>query len=218
MDATMTSRTDEMPRAHVRSTPTALFAKRLFDIIAASVLVIVFAPVMAIVAIAIRLTSRGPVLHRYEMVGEGGRTFWGQKFRTMIVNAHAMRAQIEHMNEMKGPVFKVKNDPRVTSIGRWLRKYSLDELPQLWSVVKGDLSLVGPRPPGPYEADEFDDWRRDKLKVKPGMTSLWVVRGKPSDFDEWVRLDIEYINNWSLWLDMVILAKTLPIVLLGRNC
>ena len=191
--------------------------KRAFDIIVTALGLVILSPLLLFTAILIRLTSPGPILHRYEMVGMGGRVFWGQKFRSMVVNAHAIRSQLEHKNEMRGPVFKISNDPRVTTVGRWLRRYSLDETPQLWSVLKGDMSLVGPRPPGPYEAEKFADWHWEKLSIKPGMTSLWIVRGKPSDFNEWVRLDIEYINNWSLWLDIVILFKTIPIVVLGRN-
>lgn len=173
-------------------------------------------PMLAIAA-AIRVTSRGPALHRYEMVGKGGRIFRGQKFRTMVTDAHQMRDALMHRNEMTGPVFKLRDDPRVTPIGRWLRKYSVDELPQLFSVLSGDMSLVGPRPPGPYEWEKFEPWQRQKLLVTPGMTSLWIVRGKPQDFDRWIRLDIAYINRWSLWLDLQILWQTLRFVLHGQN-
>jgi lipopolysaccharide/colanic/teichoic acid biosynthesis glycosyltransferase len=187
------------------------------DVLVSGSLLVVLSPVLLIIALAIKLTSEGSVLHRYEMVGKDGRLFWGQKFRSMVANAHAMRAELEHMNQMKGPVFKIKDDPRITTVGRWLRKYSLDEIPQLWSVLKGDMSLVGPRPPGPYEAEKFAYWHWKKMKVRPGMTSLWIIRGKPSEFDEWVRLDIEYIANWSIWLDTMILVRTIPVVFLGRN-
>jgi lipopolysaccharide/colanic/teichoic acid biosynthesis glycosyltransferase len=119
---------------------------------------------------------------------------------------------------MAGPVFKMKNDPRITPVGRILRKFSVDELPQLWSVLKGDMSLVGPRPPLVYEVEKFEDWHFEKLSVQPGAVSLWHVAGKPQDFDEWVRLDLKYIHDWSLWLDIKILLQTVPYMLLGRNC
>lgn len=194
------------------------YVKRAMDVMLAVFVLTVFLPLLAVIALLIKMTSRGPVLHRYAMLGLGGRQFRGQKFRTMIVNAHELRDQIAHLNQMTGPVFKLMDDPRVTRLGRFLRKFSLDEVPQVWSVLKGDLSFVGPRPPGPYEAEKFSDWHWERMTVKPGMTSLWVVRGKPHDFDEWVRLDIEYVHNWSLWLDCVILVQTIPIVVLGRNC
>jgi len=191
--------------------------KRAMDVALAAAGLFLLSPLFAVICVLIKLTSRGPIFHRYEMVGMGGHVFWGQKFRSMVVNAHAMRSEIEQENEMNGPVFKLRNDPRVTRIGRWLRKYSIDEIPQLWSVLKGDMSIVGPRPPGPYEAEDFEDWHWEKLSVTPGMTSLWIVRGKPRNFDEWVRLDLEYIKNWSVWLDVVTICQTIPVVVLGRN-
>ncbi len=135
----------------------------------------------------------------------------------MVANADALKAQLLERNEMKGPVFKMAEDPRVTPLGRWLRKFSLDELPQLWSVLKGDMSLVGPRPPLVYEYERFTEQQKRKLAVKPGMTSLWQVSGKPRDFDEWLRLDLEYIERWSLWLDAEILLRTAWVVLAGKN-
>src|SRR5207244_11951927 len=139
-----------------------------------------------------------------------GRFFTGYKFRTMVPNAETLQADLAHRNEMRGPVFKMRDDPRVTRVGRILRRYSLDELPQLWSVLKGDMSLVGPRPPLQTEWARFSEWQRRKLSVTPGITCLWQIRGRNTicDFDEWVRLDIEYIEKWSLWLDLQILART----------
>ena len=146
-----------------------------------------------------------------------GAPFTGYKFRTMIADAEKLKDALMHLNEMQGPVFKIANDPRITPVGRFLRKHSLDELPQLWSVLKGDMSLVGPRPPLVSEFEKFTDEQKQKLRVKPGMTSLWQVSGKPKNFDEWLRLDLEYIERWSLWLDAVILFKTTLIVLTGQN-
>jgi lipopolysaccharide/colanic/teichoic acid biosynthesis glycosyltransferase len=135
----------------------------------------------------------------------------------MIVGADELKRELWHENEMTGPVFKMKNDPRVTPIGRILRKFSVDELPQLWSVLKGDMSLVGPRPVGPQECEHFEDWQRRKLSVTPGMICLWHLRGKPGEFDEWIKLDLEYIDNWSVWLDIKLLFGAAWYVLSGRN-
>src|SRR5438128_4391774 len=144
-----------MVRAYPRASRYGLLGKRALDLIGSLTLFIVLAPLWLAVAVAIKLTSPGPLFHRYAMVGKDGKIFWGQKFRSMVVDAHSLRNQIEHKNEMNGPVFKITNDPRVTPVGRWLRKFSVDEVPQLWNVLKGDMSLVGPRPPGPYEFDKF---------------------------------------------------------------
>ncbi len=192
--------------------------KRLLDVVIAASLLILLSPLMLLIALAIRLTSGTPVLFRWQVVGENGRPFIGYKFRTMVVGADRIKEELLHLNEMNGgPVFKMKDDPRITPIGRFLRKYSLDELPQLWSVLKGDMSLVGPRPPLQYEYDQFTDWQKQKLAIKPGMTSLWQVKGKPQDFDEWVQLDLEYIERWSLWLDFKILLQTAIVVVTGKN-
>ncbi len=168
-------------------------------------------------ALAIRLSSGTPVLYRWNVVGKDGRPFVGYKFRTMVVGADRLKDELLAHNEMRGPVFKMADDPRVTPIGKILRKFSLDELPQLWSVLVGDMSMVGPRPPLQSEYARFTDFQKRKLAVTPGMTSLWQVRGKPRDLDEWVRLDLEYIEHWSLWLDVKILFKTALVVLTGKN-
>ncbi|TMQ64509.1 MAG: sugar transferase [Candidatus Eisenbacteria bacterium] len=157
-----------------------------------------------------RFGTGKPILYRWRVVGLRGRYFTGYKFRTMERDAEARRHGLESLNEMAGPVFKMRDDPRVTGIGRLLRRFSLDELPQLWSVLKGDMSLVGPRPPLRTEWENFEPWQRRKLAVKPGITCLWQVSGRSDirDFSEWVRLDIEYIERWTTWLDLKILLAT----------
>jgi len=192
--------------------------KRLLDVVLAALLLVVLSPLMLTIALLIRLTSGAPVLFRWQVVGENGRPFTGYKFRTMVVGADRIKAELLHLNEMSGgPVFKMKDDPRITPIGKILRRYSLDELPQLWSVLKGDMSLVGPRPPLVSEYAQFEEWQKRKLTVKPGMTCLWQVRGKPNDWHEWLRLDFEYIDHWSLWLDLKILFQTAWLVITGKN-
>lgn len=194
-----------------------LVLKRFFDIVTSAALLVVLSPLLILIAVAIRVLSGVPVLYEWNVIGKDGRPIKGYKFRTMVQNADDLKWELLDRNEMLGPVFKIKDDPRVTPIGRVLRKFSLDELPQLWSVLKGDMSLVGPRPPLVSEYSNFTDGQKQKLAVRPGMTSLWHVSGKPSDFDEWVRLDLEYINRWSLWLDIQILFRTTLVVLAGKN-
>ena len=196
-----------------------LLLKRLFDIAFSAILLILFSPLFMTIAAVIKLTSKGPVFYRWQVVGINKKRFTGFKLRTMIVGADRMKELLLDKNEMQKVVFKMKNDPRVTPIGRILRKFSLDELPQLWSVLKGDMSVVGPRPPLVSELDKFESWHRRKLSVKPGLTCLWQISGRSDiqDFDEWVRLDLQYIDEWSLWLDFKILLKTIPVVLMGRG-
>lgn len=193
--------------------------KRLIDIACAAVGLVLLSPVLAACAVAVRRSSPGPVLYRWRVVGRGGRPFTGYKFRTMVADADARKAELAARNEMSGPMFKLTDDPRITPVGRTLRRYSLDELPQLWSVLKGDMSLVGPRPPLQSEWEGFAPWQRRKLAITPGITCLWQVQGRNRihDFDEWVRLDLEYIDTWSLWLDLRILARTIPAVLRGTG-
>ena len=195
-----------------------LFLKRILDVFVATLLLIVLSPLLLTIAVAVRLTSGSPISYEWRVVGQGGRPFIGHKFRTMIVNADQMKSELMDRNEMNGgPVFKLKDDPRVTPIGKILRKFSLDELPQLWSVLKGDMSIVGPRPPLVGEYDRFEEWQKRKLAVRPGMTCLWQVHGKPTDWQEWLRLDFEYIDHWSLWLDFKILLQTCLVVITGKN-
>lgn len=170
-------------------------------------------------AIAVKSGSRGKIFYRWRVVGKEGRPFLSFKFRSMVSNADELRDHLEARNEMTGPVFKITGDPRVTSTGKWMRRYSLDELPQLYSVLKGDMSLVGPRPPLATEFARFTAYQRQKLSVKPGITGLWQVSGRNqiSDFDQWVRLDLDYIRRWSLWLDTKILLRTVAAVFLGSG-
>jgi len=196
----------------------SLFAKRLFDIVVASTVTAIGAPVWLALMLAVRLSSTGPILYSQERVGRDGVRFPMYKFRSMYVDADERRAEIQHANEASGPMFKMKDDPRVTPVGRWLRRYSLDEVPQLLNVFNGSMSLVGPRPPLPCEVEAYSEhhWRR--LEVVPGMTGLWQVSGRSAlTFDEMVRLDIFYIENWSVALDISLMFRTIPAVLLARG-
>jgi exopolysaccharide biosynthesis polyprenyl glycosylphosphotransferase len=198
----------------------ALFVKRMMDIVISGALLVLLAPLFAIIALAIKLTTPHlPLFYPWEVVGFKGRRFTGYKFSTMVADADARRSELIAQNEMQGPVFKIRNDPRVTPVGRILRKFSLNELPQLWSVLKGDMSLVGPRPAFPHELEGYEMWHKRKLCVRPGMTCLWQVRGrnKISRFDDWVRMDLEYIDNWTLWLDVKILVRTAWAVVAGTG-
>ena len=188
--------------------------------VGAFVLLVLCAPLMLVVAALIKLTSPGPVVFRQQRSGLNGRPFMMLKFRSMTTDAEQRQHELAAFNEMEGPVFKVSRDPRVTRVGRWIRKYSVDELPQLWNVLRGEMSLVGPRPLPVDETRRFHDLaHRRRLSVKPGLTCLWQIRGRNevTDFKEWVRLDLEYIDNWSLWLDLKILLRTVPVVLMGTG-
>lgn len=195
-----------------------LVLKRFIDIAASLVLLLAFSPFFALAAVLIKVTSPGPVFFRQPRLGYNGRLFDCLKFRTMVENAEELKETLSHLNEVSGPVFKIKNDPRVTKVGRTLRKTSMDELPQLINVLKGEMSLVGPRPPVPSEVKQYDLSQLRRLSVKPGITCLWQVNGRSSvAFEKWMELDREYIDHWSLWLDFKILAKTIPAVLSGSG-
>ncbi|MDF1543924.1 MAG: sugar transferase [bacterium] len=190
--------------------------KSFIDRLGALVGIILAAPLMFAAAMAIKVDSRGPILFKQRRSGLNGRVFGFLKFRTMCIDAEQQKSQLADLNEMSGPVFKIRQDPRITRVGRFLRKYSIDELPQLFNVLRGEMSLVGPRPPLPREVAQYEPWQRRKLSVKPGVTCLWQVNGRNQiDFEDWMRLDLEYIDNWSLLLDARILARTLPAVLKG---
>lgn len=198
--------------------PLALFVKRLLDVLLAGVALVLSLPLWPILIAAIRLSSPGPALFRQVRCGLHGRTFTLLKFRTMVAGAEDLRARVAHLNVMDGPVFKAPHDPRITRIGRFLRRFSLDELPQLLNVLKGDMSLVGPRPPIPAEVVQYLPWQRRRLAMKPGVTCLWQVSGRSElDFATWMELDLSYIDHWSLWLDLKILVLTVPAVLRGRG-
>lgn len=193
--------------------------KRALDIIISSLMLILLAPVFALVALAIMLTSPGPVFFLQQRIGLNKRRFSVYKFRTMVPNAENLMPRLVSRNEVSGPVFKIKNDPRITPIGRFLRRSSIDELPQLLNVLKGEMSLVGPRPLPVRDYEGFSqDWQRRRFSVKPGITCLWQVNGRSNiSFDKWMLLDLQYLDEWSLWLDMKILAKTIPAVMRGSG-
>jgi exopolysaccharide biosynthesis polyprenyl glycosylphosphotransferase len=192
--------------------------KRSFDLIGAVLLLVVLAPVMGLAALAIRLSSRGPVFYRSMRPGIGGRTFACLKFRTMVSGAERLQDDLESRNEHRGAIFKIRGDPRVTAVGRFLRRWSLDELPQLFNVLRGEMSLVGPRPLPKRDYDRLEPWHRKRYLVLPGMTGLWQVSGRSElDFDELVRLDFLYLERWSVFLDLTILLKTIPAVIRARG-
>lgn len=199
--------------------PFPLFLKQLSDIVVAALSLIVLSPALAAIALAVKLGSRGPVLFRQVRCGFHGRPFTLLKFRTMVDGAEHQLDRVAHLNEVNGPAFKARKDPRVTRLGRWLRRFSLDELPQLVNVLRGEMSLVGPRPPIPEEVARYEHWQRRRLSMKPGLTGLWQVSGRAEidDFDSWINLDLAYIDQWSLWLDLKIMARTLPAVLSARG-
>jgi len=191
-----------------------LFLKGLADRIGAAIGLIIVSPILVAAAALIKLTSRGPVFFKQIRCGLNGRRFEVLKLRTMVTNAENLKEELRSRNEMDGPAFKMKDDPRITRIGKFLRRTSIDELPQLINVARGEMSLVGPRPPIPSEVSQYDRWQRRKLSMKPGLTCLWQVGGRnDTTFDEWMKLDLQYIDNWSIWLDAKILVKTIPAVI-----
>jgi exopolysaccharide biosynthesis polyprenyl glycosylphosphotransferase len=196
----------------------ALAAKRALDIAFSAVALLVLSPLLLFVAIGIRLDSPGPVLFRQRRVGMNGREFMLLKFRSMYQDAEARLAALRARNEASGPVFKMRDDPRVTRIGRFIRRTSIDEFPQFWNVLRGEMSIVGPRPPLPAEVQQYQRLHRRRLSVRPGITCTWQVSGRSAiGFDRWMELDLSYIDNWSLWHDLKILARTIPAVLSGRG-
>jgi exopolysaccharide biosynthesis polyprenyl glycosylphosphotransferase len=202
----------------VQSKPVEMAFKRLFDIVSSGVALWVLAPMLLVVAVLVKLTSRGPLLFRQTRVGLHGRPFKMLKFRTMVENAEELKAKLAAQNEMDGPVFKMKKDPRITSIGRILRKFSIDELPQLINVLRGDMSVVGPRPPVPNEVAKYEPWQRRRLSVRPGLTCIWQVSGRNEiSFEQWMYMDLQYIDTWSFTKDIGLILKTFPVVLTGRG-
>lgn len=194
-----------------------LMIKRGVDVVIAAVGLIVLLPFMAAIALLIRLTSPGPAIFKQVRCGLNGRRFVFYKFRSMCENAESLKAQLMHLNSRK-TAFKIPHDPRLTPVGRWLRKFSIDEWPQLWNVLKGDMSLVGPRPAVPDEVEQYQRWQRRRLRMRPGLTCLWALAGRDAvDFETWMKMDMQYIDTWSLALDWKILLKTIPRVLAGRG-
>lgn len=195
-----------------------LFLKRTLDVLISGAALLLLSPLMALTAILIRATSAGPAIFRQIRCGLNGRKFVVYKFRSMCVDAEQRKAEVAHLNAKDEVVFKIPDDPRLTPVGKWLRKFSVDEWPQLWNVLKGDMSLVGPRPAIPEEVDRYQTWQRRRLRMRPGLTCLWAISGRDSlDFETWMKMDMQYIDNWSLALDWAILLKTIPHVLTGRG-
>jgi exopolysaccharide biosynthesis polyprenyl glycosylphosphotransferase len=222
---TARSRTEEFEGDHHIAAYTGvrdgwpLLVKRILDLAISFLLLVALAPLFLVVAALIKLTSNGPIFFRQERMGINKRRFVIYKFRTMVPNAEEMMESLEEMNEVSGPVFKIMDDPRVTSIGKFLRRTSIDELPQLFNILRGDMSLVGPRPLPVRDYQGFNqDWQRRRFTVRPGITCLWQVNGRSSiPFEQWMRLDLQYMDEWSLWLDLKILARTIPAVLRGSG-
>ena len=212
---------DGLPLLTFTTTPKnelLLSLRRIFDFAGSIIMIIFLSPVFLAVTLAILLDSRGPAIYRQLRCGLNGRRFTFYKFRSMVQGAEIRKGDLLAHNLMDGPVFKMKNDPRVTRVGRFLRKTSLDELPQLFNVLRGNMSFVGPRPPIPEEVEKYEGWQRRRLSMKPGITGLWQVSGRNQiDFHQWMKLDLEYIDNWSIWLDFKILFKTILVVLLGKG-
>jgi exopolysaccharide biosynthesis polyprenyl glycosylphosphotransferase len=210
-----------VPLLTLASTPQndfALLFKRTVDVILSILSLVVLSPLFLFLALLVKLTSKGPVLFRQIRCGIGGRQFVLLKFRSMVVDADELLADLSALNEAEAPLFKMRNDPRCTKLGRWMRMFSMDELPQLWNILRGDMSLVGPRPPLPQEVEQYQPWQRRRLRMRPGLTCLWALEGRSQlRFERLTRLDLLYIDNWSVWLDLKILIKTIPTVLSGRG-
>jgi len=202
----------------VQHKPIQWEIKRALDILLSGMALALLSPLLIGTAIAIKLSSKGPVLFRQTRVGLYGRQFHMLKFRSMVVNAEELRAKLAQQNEQSGPVFKLRRDPRITPIGRFIRKFSIDELPQLINVLRGEMSIVGPRPAIPSEVAQYEAWQRRRLSVRPGLTCVWQVSGRNQiGFEEWMYLDMQYIDHWSLAQDLALVLRTVPVVLTGRG-
>ncbi|MDH3216971.1 MAG: exopolysaccharide biosynthesis polyprenyl glycosylphosphotransferase [Candidatus Krumholzibacteria bacterium] len=204
----------DRPHVKIRSSPAYEICKRLFDLTVGCVVMVLLLPIIPLIAIMIKLDSPGPVFFEQNRVGRYGRIFRFYKFRSMYREAERQKQEFESLNEQEGPVFKIRSDPRVTSVGGFLRRSSLDEIPQILNVLKGDMSLVGPRPHMPSEVAQYEPWHRQRLEIKPGITCLWQISGRSHvNFEEWMRLDIEYLRSRSFMTDLSIIVKTLPAVI-----
>ena len=192
--------------------------KRTIDIVASFTGLILLSPLILIVSMLIKLESKGEVIFKQKRVGLNGKEFYMYKFRSMVINAEELKEQLESQNEMSGPMFKIKDDPRITKVGKFIRKTSIDELPQLINVIKGDMSLVGPRPSLPKEVEKFEQWMMERLEVKPGLTCIWQISGRNNiDFEDWMKLDIKYVRERSFKLDMKLILKTVLVLLGDKN-
>ena len=192
--------------------------KRIIDIIGAGLGLILLSPIIAIVACAVKVTSKGPIFFSQKRVGKNGELFEMYKFRSMVVNAEELKENLEDQNEMSGPMFKIKDDPRVTKVGKFIRKTSIHELPQLWNILKGDMSLVGPRPSLPKEVEQFDNWMFKRLSVRPGLTCYWQVSGRNNiDFEDWMKLDVKYVEERNIWIDIKLIFKTVLVLFGDKN-
>jgi exopolysaccharide biosynthesis polyprenyl glycosylphosphotransferase len=202
----------------VKKNKAYLFTKRIFDMICSTIAIIVLSPLLLIVAVLIKIDSKGPIFFKQKRCGKDGKEFSMLKFRSMICNAEDYLDKLQNQNEQTGPVFKIKDDPRITKIGKFIRKTSIDELPQLFNIIKGDMSIVGPRPPIPTEVEQYTDYQKLRLSVKPGLTCYWQVMGRNSiGFDEWVKLDIKYIQERCVLLDLILIFKTFGVLLGDEN-
>lgn len=194
------------------------FIKRVIDILGSFTGLLLFSPLFIIIALIVKFTSKGPVFFSQKRVGRNGKAFDMYKFRSMVVNAEELKEKLAAQNEMSGPMFKMKDDPRVTKVGKFIRKTSIDELPQLWNVLKGDMSLVGPRPSLPKEVAQFEGWMYKRLEVKPGLTCYWQVSGRNNiDFEDWMKLDIKYVDERSTWIDIKLIFKTVGVLFGDKN-
>ena len=192
--------------------------KRIIDIVASFTGLILLSPLILIVSMLIKLESKGEVIFKQKRVGLNGKEFYMYKFRSMVINAEELKEQLESQNEMSGPMFKIKDDPRITKVGKFIRKTSIDELPQLINVIKGDMSLVGPRPSLPKEVKKFEQWMMERLEVKPGLTCIWQISGRNNiDFEDWMKLDISYVEDRNLWIDIKLIFKTVGVLFGDKN-
>ncbi|MEN8078653.1 exopolysaccharide biosynthesis polyprenyl glycosylphosphotransferase [Clostridioides difficile] len=195
-----------------------LIAKRITDLLLSSIALIILSPILLIVAIAIKIDSKGPIIFKQDRVGKDGKIFGMYKLRSMVINAEELKSKLENQNEMSGPMFKMKDDPRITRVGKFIRKTSIDELPQLVNVIRGEMSLVGPRPSLPREVEQFKPWMRERLLVKPGITCFWQVSGRNNiPFEEWMRLDVKYVKEMNYWLDIKLIFKTFFVLFGDEN-
>jgi exopolysaccharide biosynthesis polyprenyl glycosylphosphotransferase len=213
---------DNTPFLTFDNTPSDHFAfkvKNAFSVIVSFMILVIWAPVLTVIALLIKITSNGPIFFKQKRVGLRGRTFYMYKFRTMVDNAEDMQESLMAMNEADGPAFKIKNDPRITPLGRFLRKSGLDELPQFFNVLIGDMSLVGPRPPIPSEVKKYERWQLRRLSMKPGITCTWQIKPNRNDisFEDWMKMDLQYIDNWSNKLDLILFFKTIKTMIKGSG-